>query len=61
MGYAVMRRCRRGYKIGPLTALDEATAETLFTALAAEAQGEPISSMYRKPIRVPSRWRAAME
>jgi hypothetical protein len=42
MGYAVMRRCRRGYKIGPLTALDEATAEALFAALSAEARGEPI-------------------
>jgi ribosomal protein S18 acetylase RimI-like enzyme len=42
MGYAVMRRCRRGHKIGPLTALDEATAEALFAALAAQASGEPI-------------------
>jgi len=42
MGYAVMRRCRRGYKIGPLTARDEATAEALFATLAAQAQGEPL-------------------
>jgi hypothetical protein len=31
---------RRGHKVGPLTALDEATAEALFAALAAEARGE---------------------
>ncbi|MGO9057598.1 MAG: GNAT family N-acetyltransferase [Candidatus Binataceae bacterium] len=41
-GYAVMRRCRRGHKIGPLTAIDEATAEALFAALSAEVPGEPI-------------------
>lgn len=37
-----MRPCRRGYKIGPLTASDEATAEALFNALSAQAPGEPV-------------------
>jgi GNAT superfamily N-acetyltransferase len=41
-GYGVMRRCRRGYKIGPLTALDEAAAEAVFAALAAQAPRQPI-------------------
>jgi len=42
MGYGVMRKCRRGYKIGPLTALDEAAAEAVFNALSAQAPQEPI-------------------
>jgi ribosomal protein S18 acetylase RimI-like enzyme len=41
-GYGVIRKCRRGRKIGPLTASDETAAESLFAALAAEAPGEPI-------------------
>jgi GNAT superfamily N-acetyltransferase len=41
-GYGVMRRCRRGFKIGPLTALDEAAAEAVFSALSAQAKQEPI-------------------
>lgn len=34
-GYAVARPCLEGHKIGPLVADDEATAEALFTAVAA--------------------------
>lgn len=41
-GFGVIRECRRGYKIGPLTAVDAPIAEDLFDALAAEAAGEPI-------------------
>jgi GNAT superfamily N-acetyltransferase len=41
-GYGVMRQCRRGYKIGPLTALDEAAAEAVFNALSTQAPDQPI-------------------
>jgi ribosomal protein S18 acetylase RimI-like enzyme len=41
-GFGVIRECRRGYKIGPLTAVATDVAEDLFDALAAEAPGEPI-------------------
>ena len=34
-GYGVVRRCRDGYKIGPLFAEDPASAESLFSALQA--------------------------
>ena len=34
-GYGVVRRCRDGYKIGPLFADDSALAESLFDALQA--------------------------
>ena len=39
-GYGVIRRCRVGYKIGPLFADNAAAAEKLFTQLAACACGE---------------------
>jgi len=41
-GFGVIRECRRGYKIGPLTAIEASIAEDLFDALASEAAGEPI-------------------
>lgn len=41
-GYGVVRRCREGHKIGPLFATDARSAEALFGALAAEAQGGPV-------------------
>lgn len=41
-GYGVIRQCRRGWKIGPLFADDEATAHLLFDGLAAQAPGQPI-------------------
>lgn len=41
-GYALVRRCRQGYKIGPLFADTPAIAETLFDALAPVAAGGPL-------------------
>ncbi len=41
-GYAVLRPCRTGHKIGPLFAADAAVAERLFVALASRVPGEPI-------------------
>ena len=41
-GYAVLRPCRVGHKIGPLFAVDAEVAERLFVALAARVPGEPI-------------------
>lgn len=41
-GYAVMRPCRVGFKIGPLFADDPEIAERLLTGLAARAAGEAI-------------------
>lgn len=42
-GYGVARRCRNGYKIGPLFAEDAAVAEALFMALRNHAgEGRPI-------------------
>lgn len=42
-GYGVIRRCQRGYKIGPLQADNPALAEALFQALSAQvAPDEPI-------------------
>lgn len=41
-GYGVIRRCQRGWKIGPLFANDGAVARRLFEQLQAEAIGEPI-------------------
>jgi ribosomal protein S18 acetylase RimI-like enzyme len=42
-GYGLLRRCRLGFKIGPLFARDEMIAESLFSALAGGAEeGEPI-------------------
>lgn len=39
-GYGVMRRCRLGWKIGPLMAADDATAATLLQRLASSVEGE---------------------
>jgi len=41
-GCGVVRRCRRGFKIGPLFAATPAVAERLFTAFSAHAAGEPL-------------------
>ncbi|MCC7274860.1 MAG: GNAT family N-acetyltransferase, partial [Alphaproteobacteria bacterium] len=41
-GYGVVRRCRVGWKIGPLFADAAATAERLFRGLAAETGGGPV-------------------
>ena len=42
-GYGVIRRCRSGWKIGPLFADNEAIAEALFAALRSHAgPGEPV-------------------
>jgi len=42
-GYGVIRRCRSGWKIGPLFADGEAVAEALYLALAGRAGvGEPV-------------------
>ncbi len=41
-GYAVLRPCRVGHKIGPLFAADAAAAERLFVALSRRVPGEPI-------------------
>lgn len=42
VGYGVIRRCQTGYKIGPLFADDEHTAENLFLALKSHVPGNPI-------------------
>ena len=39
-GYAVMRPCRTGYKIGPLFAANSVVAESLLVAVASRAPGE---------------------
>jgi hypothetical protein len=42
-GYGVIRRCRRGFKIGPLFADEAAIADALYIALAQHAgSGEPV-------------------
>ncbi len=42
-GYGLLRRCRLGFKIGPLFARDETIAESLFSALSSGAEeGEPV-------------------
>ena len=41
-GYAVMRPCRTGYKIGPLFAANPGVAESLLVAVASRVPGEPI-------------------
>lgn len=41
-GYGVVRKCRQGYKIGPLFANDEAIAGHLFRALTGRVAGEEI-------------------
>jgi ribosomal protein S18 acetylase RimI-like enzyme len=41
-GYGVLRACREGFKIGPLFADDEETADRLFAGLVARAPGAPV-------------------
>ncbi|AKB19278.1 MULTISPECIES: GNAT family N-acetyltransferase [unclassified Methanosarcina] len=41
-GYGVIRKCRKGYKIGPLFADDQVTAEKIFRALRASVPEETI-------------------
>ena len=41
-GYAVMRPCRSGYKIGPLFAANAEVANSLLVALGSRVPGEPI-------------------
>ena len=41
-GYGVIRKCRIGYKIGPLFADNEHIAENLFTALKSHVPGEHV-------------------
>src|SRR3954451_13784211 len=41
-GYGVLRRCRTGFKVGPLMAETAESAEALFQSLAAEVGGEPV-------------------
>ncbi len=41
-GFGVIRQCGRGFKIGPLFANDDITAETLFVALQNQAVGKPV-------------------
>nr|WP_326489869.1 hypothetical protein [Paraburkholderia sp. HP33-1] len=42
-GYGVLRRCRTGYKIGPLFADDAQNASHLFDGLVASVAGEVIA------------------
>lgn len=41
-GYGVVRKCRDGYKVGPLFADTPGIAEALFSGLAGHAQGAPV-------------------
>lgn len=41
-GYGVLRKCRRGYKLGPLFAVDAPTACGLFDSLVERVKGEPV-------------------
>jgi GNAT superfamily N-acetyltransferase len=41
-GYGVIRRCREGFKIGPLLADTPEVADTLFQALAGEVRGQMV-------------------
>src|SRR5215813_3444726 len=41
-GYAVMRPCRTGYKIGPLFAANVELAESLLVSIASRVPGQPI-------------------
>lgn len=50
-GYGVLRACRGGFKIGPLFADDERTAERLLAGPLARAPGAPVFSTRLKPIR----------
>ena len=42
-GYGVIRKCREGYKIGPLFADHAEAAEALFQALCSQVVGKPIN------------------
>lgn len=42
VGYGVIRVCRRGFKIGPLFANDEAIAENLFQSLTSQTKGQSV-------------------
>ncbi len=42
VGYGVLRPCREGFKIGPLFAEDQETADTLFRGLASRASEQSI-------------------
>ena len=55
VGYAVMRPCRIGHKIGPLFADDAGIAERLFVALSRRVPGAPVF------LDVPERNPAALE
>lgn len=50
-GYAIARPCRTGFKIGPLFADDEATAERLLVGLSAAIGDEPFSLDIPEPNR----------
>lgn len=41
-GYGVIRKCITGYKIGPLFASTPKVAETIYSALSAVADGQPV-------------------
>jgi GNAT superfamily N-acetyltransferase len=41
-GYGIIRKCFKGYKIGPLFADDQSTAEKIFKALKASVPGETV-------------------
>jgi hypothetical protein len=41
-GYGVIRRCRSGFKVGPLLPESDDGAESLFRSLARVARGEPV-------------------
>jgi len=41
-GFGVIRRCERGFKIGPLFAGDDLSAEALFVGLSNTVPGEPV-------------------
>lgn len=42
VGYGTIRRCREGWKVGPLFADDADVASRLFTDLSVHASGEPV-------------------
>ena len=60
-GYAVVRRCRSGWKVGPLFAVDASVAEALFVAAMASTDGVgPIALDVPEPndaaVRLAERW-----